>query len=66
MKEPVAVEVKEPVSAVPKNKRVKKSPVAVQTPAVLSLKTQNSIIRTVLDRLDGKSTILHGIDRSKS
>jgi len=49
----------------PKNKRLKKS-VNVIKPAILPLKTQNSIIRTVLDRLDGKSVILHGIDRTKS
>lgn len=51
----------------PKNKKLKKAAAAiVKQEAVLPLKTQNSIIRTVLDRLDGKSVILHGIDRTKS
>lgn len=61
--------VKEVVNNVtePKNKKLKKAAAAiVKQEAVLPLKTQNSIIRTVLDRLDGKSVILHGIDRTKS
>lgn len=48
----------------PKNKKLKKS-VEIQS-AVLPLQVQNSILRTVLDRLDGKSVILHGIERTKS
>ena len=73
VKETVKEIVKEPVKEVPevsdipepKNKKLKKS-VNVIKPAILPIKTQNSIIRTVLDRLDGKSVILHGIDRTKS
>ena len=34
--------------------------------ATLPVEDQNSIIRTVLDRLSGKSVILHGIERTKS
>jgi hypothetical protein len=47
------------------NKKSKKTLVTVKQ-AVLPLKTQNLIIRTVLDRLDGKTVILHKIDRTKS
>lgn len=47
------------------NKKLKKTLVTVKQ-AVLPLKTQNLIIRTVLDRLDGKTVILHKIDRTKS
>lgn len=48
----------------PNNKKLKQS--VVVKPEVLPLKTQNSVIRNVLDRLDGKSVILHGIDRTRS
>lgn len=68
VKEIVIESVKEiaPVADVsePNIKKLKKS--VIVKPAVLPLKIQNSIIRNVLDRLDGKSVILHGIDRTKS
>lgn len=69
VKEAVNGTVKELVKNVTesKNKKLKKAAAGVvKQEAVLPLKTQNSIIRTVLDRLDGKSVILHGIDRTKS
>lgn len=45
-----------------KNKKVKIEPRTV----ILPVETQASIVRTVLDRLDGKSVILHGIDRTRA
>jgi hypothetical protein len=48
------------------NKKLKKTTLVTVKQAVLPLKTQNLIIRTVLDRLDGKTVILHKIDRTKS
>lgn len=45
-----------------KNKKIKVD----QEGAILPVQTQAAIVRTVLDRLDGKSVILHGIDRTRT
>lgn len=37
-----------------------------EQPAILQARVQDSVVRTVLDRLDGKSVILHGIDRTRT
>lgn len=61
--------------AVAKNKKAKiEQPVIIPVPeimpepepAILPIRVQDSIVRTVLDRLNGKSVILHGIDRTKT
>ena len=46
------------------NSRSKK--VKISATAVLPVEKQNLIIRKVLDRLDGRSVILHGIEKTKS
>lgn len=46
------------------NSRSKK--VKISATAVLPVEKQKLIIRNVLDRLDGRSVILHGIEKTKS
>lgn len=60
--------VEKPAVEEPVNKKAKsKKPSSISIPtASVSIKEQNLIVRTILDRLDGKSVILNGIERTKS
>lgn len=61
----------EPIKSEPAVKKIVKSKkktvyTSASAAACLSIEEQNSIISSVLDRLDGKSIVLHGIERTKS
>lgn len=46
--------------------KTKKSKVSAAEAPILTAEHQNSVIKIVLDRFDGRSVILHGIEKTKT
>lgn len=50
----------------PQISNAKKAKVSGEKAPILPIEKQNLIIKNVFDRLDGRSVILHGIEKTKS